>query len=112
MDKVCILCGNPLGEDGKCSVDHQIRRMCVNCKSCGSVTDAEGVEKRACQSQVNMGNARKKALETLKTSLQGYELSSMPELELKPLPLKNALSKCSQWELSDEIRNNIESIFQ
>lgn len=110
MDKICNLCGFPLNEEGKCSVNHNLKRMCLNCGNCGTISE-NGEDKLVCTSSVNMQKAKDRALAAIKESIAGYELATIPEIDIKPVPLRKPTSKCDQWLLSEDIKDSIESYF-
>ena len=95
-NKVDIVTGLPIGEDGKLPVEG--KKMCINCIFCENGT--------TCTNEDNMNRAREKVLAAVPG---GYEITN---LELKPLPLKDATKKCSNWSLDKELVNQwIEKIF-
>jgi len=95
-NKVDIVTGLPIGEDGKLPVEG--KKMCVNCIFCENGT--------TCTNEDNMNRAREKVLAAVPG---GYEITN---LELKPLPLKDATKKCGNWSLDKELVNQwIEKIF-
>lgn len=85
----CVLCGADL-VDGVCpNLAEHIKPMCLNCYHCDEHT--------YCNNEDN----KKDAIEKIKTSVpSGYELTN---LELRPLPLKDATKKCKRWLLNTSV---------
>ena len=95
-NKIDFVTGLPIGEDGKLPVEG--KKMCLNCTFCESGT--------TCINDKNMNMAREKVLAAVPG---GYEITN---LELKPLPLKDATKKCSNWSLDRDLINEwLEKIF-
>lgn len=88
-NKVDIVTGLPIGEDGKYPVEG--KKMCLNCLFCEAGP--------TCVNEKNMNAAREKVLAAVPG---GYEIIN---LELKPLPLKDPTKKCNNWQLNGELIN-------
>lgn len=102
MEKLCILCGTPLGEDGKCPVCSQIKKMCLNCTHCGEGEDGSLL--------CNNPEYLSAAVEKVRASLpSGYEFK---QLELQPIPLKKPTRFCEKWTISEKAKDELERLFR
>ena len=96
VNKIDIVTGLPIGEDGKIPVEG--KKMCINCSFC-----EHGI---TCTNEENMNRAKEKVLAAVPG---GYEITN---LEMKPLPLKDPTKKCINWSLDNELINEwIKKIF-
>lgn len=106
----CNLCGEKLGEDGKCPNNHVFKKMCLNCACLGS-TENDGESGKAalvCLSEENKKEAMEKMLTILKENGGGY---SVKNLEIEPVPLKKPELKCKRWSLSEAAREEVLNLF-
>lgn len=103
MAENCILCGTPL-VDGKCTVDHSFKKMCLNCSFCKE--NEEG--KKTCVNEDNLKVAYDKIMAAAAEASASYAVKN---LEIAPVPLKKVFSKCSHWTLSDEALEAVKNLF-
>ena len=105
VNNYCKLCGGVL-TDGQCenAENHKFKRMCVNC-NCVS-TDENG--NYVCMNEKNQKDAEDKVNAAIESAgIKNYNIS----VTLQPVPLKKPTLKCKEWTLSNEIKENIESLF-
>ena len=98
MAKYCIICGEPLNEEGHCPNGHEFKKMCLNCRFCGRLD--KNTDELVCLNEDNKKAAMDKMLELLSKEGGGY---SVKKLEIEPVPLKKPSLKCGKWEV-DKLR--------
>lgn len=94
MTEKCILCGEPL-ENGKCpNASTHFKKMCLNCKFCEREND-----NHFCMNDENQADFINRI--KMANTVQGpYEIVNV---EIKPLPLKDASKKCARWTVDEEL---------
>jgi len=101
----CHLCGEVINsEEGKCKNDHAFKKMCVNCASShfnGTVY--------FCDNEKNMADAQKKLQDAIENS--GVEKTHKVTVSIEPLPLKKPTAKCKEWNLDNDIKEALETLF-
>ena len=99
----CNLCGTELNEEGKCPNNHTFKKMCLNCAFLKRENDALlcGNDENACGMLDKIRDAANKVC-------NGYEITG---IDIKPLPLKKPELKCGKWELSEEVKNQVLTLF-
>lgn len=104
--ELCKFCGSELVE-GKCPNNHEFKKMCVNCL----YSKRSGNGDYVCNNDKNMQDAKAKIEEAVHAAASGYAITSF-NYELEPLPLKKPTAKCSRWEMSTAIIDEIEGLFK
>lgn len=88
----CVFCGENLTDQGQCpNIAQHFKPMCLNCEFC-----QENEENHLCLNEENKNDAIQKIM----TSYEGgYKITN---IELSPIPLKDATKKCKRYLLSTQ----------
>lgn len=95
----CVLCGEPLNENGLCpNMAQHYKPMCLNCLYCAETLPTEnGETKSICTNEQNKADA----VEKIKASFEGnYQIN---DISLSPLPLKDPSKRCPRHNLNCDL---------
>ena len=99
-NKLSVFTGNLLTEGQQ---EFEFKKMCLNCTFAKKDNDG----KLVCGNNENMQKAMEKVYEAIK-QVNGYTVTNMV---VEPVPLKKPVNKCGLWELSDEVIDQLKSLF-
>lgn len=99
-ETVSRLTGLPLQDGCK---DFNPVKMCLNCSFLQKNKDGQLV----CGNRENMDASMERVYKAIE-EVNGYTVT---DLKVEPKPLKKATSRCSKWQISDEIIEYIKNLF-